>query len=232
MDVLHDHYKESFSHIREREKQRDRLFLVLVGLFALLIFEIQYPTNFEGSLGPVKASGATVDLGAFPLPGLLSVSWVLTFTIALRYCQTVVNIERQYGYLHGLEEKISRELGDEELYRREGRSYLEKYPLFQDWVWICYVFLLPAIVVLATLALVGLELAYLPHPIPHMVFDAVIAVAMIVSFYLYRLHPFKKTVKDFKDTLGERWAAWRRGGVSQQEHGGRRETDAEPDAEG
>lgn len=215
LDVLHDHYKESFSHIREREKQRDRLFLVLIGLFALLVFEVQYPTNFEGALGPVKASGAEVDLGALPLPGLLSVSWVLTFAITLRYCQAAVNTERQYGYLHGLEEKISRELGDEELYRCEGKSYLEKYPLFQDWAWICYVFLFPAIVVLATLALVGSELASLPYPLPYKVFDVVIASAVIVSFYLYRLHPIKKTVEDLKDTLKERWVAWRRGGASQ-----------------
>ena len=36
LDVLHDHHKDSFSHVREREKQRDRLFLVLIGLLALL----------------------------------------------------------------------------------------------------------------------------------------------------------------------------------------------------
>ncbi len=37
LDILHDHYKGSFSHTHEREKQRDRLFLVLTILFALLI---------------------------------------------------------------------------------------------------------------------------------------------------------------------------------------------------
>lgn len=210
LDILHDHYKESFSYIREREKQRDRLFLILIGLFALLVFEVQYPANFEGALGPVKASSAEVDLGALPLPGLLSVSWVLTFAIALRYCQAAVNVERQYGYLHGLEEKISQELGDEELYRREGRSYLEKYPLFQEWAWICYVFLFPAIVMLAAFTLVYLELTRLPYPLFHKVFDVVVALAVVTSLYLYRLHPLKKTFKDLKDTLGERWAAWRR----------------------
>ncbi len=43
LDVLHNHYTESFAYIREWEKQRDRLFLVLIGLFALLFFEVQYP---------------------------------------------------------------------------------------------------------------------------------------------------------------------------------------------
>ncbi len=133
LDVLHDHYKESFSYVRERERQRDRLFLVLIGLFALLFFEAHYPRGFGGALGPVHVSGAEVDLGALPLPALLSASWVLTLAIALRYCQVSINVERQYSYLHRLEEKVSQELGDEEAYRREGRAYAKDYPLFSDW---------------------------------------------------------------------------------------------------
>ena len=124
LDVLHDHYKESFSHIREREKQRDRLFLVLIGLFALLSLQILYPTDFGGALGPLKVSGAEVDIGALPLPALLSASWVFTFAIALRYCQVSINVERQYPYLHALEDKISAAIGDPDLYRREGGEYL------------------------------------------------------------------------------------------------------------
>lgn len=205
IDVLHDHYKESFSYIRERERQRDRLFLVLIGLFALLVLEIQYPTNFGGALGNFRVSGAEVDLGALPLPGFLSISWVLTFAIALRYCQAAINAKRQYAYLHRLEEKISRELGDEELYRREGKSYLGDYPLFQDWVWICYVFLFPVIAMLATVALVGLEVARLPYPLPNKVFDAAIATAVVVSFYLYQWHPPKQTYNELKNALKNRW---------------------------
>jgi hypothetical protein len=167
LDVLHDHYKESFALIRQREAQRDRLFLVLIGLFALLVLEVQYPANFGGALGPLSVSGAEVDLGALPLPGLLSVSWVLTLAIALRYCQAVMLVERQYDYLHRLEEKLSRELGDEDLYRREGSSYLDDYPLFQDWAWICYVFLFPVAAALAVLALVATELVILPYPWPN-----------------------------------------------------------------
>ncbi len=35
LEVLHDHYKETFSQIREREKLRDQLLLALIGLFEL-----------------------------------------------------------------------------------------------------------------------------------------------------------------------------------------------------
>ncbi len=187
LDVLHDHYKESFSHIREREKQRDRLFLVLIGLFALLSLQILYPADFGGALGPLKVSGAEVDIGALPLAALLSASWVLTFAIALRYCQVSINVERQYSYLHTLEEKISEALGDPDLYRREGSAYLQDYPLFSDWAWICYAFVFPVIAALATLALVVAEWRGLPGPLPYKLFDSVLALAILVSFFLYRI---------------------------------------------
>ena len=189
LDVLHDHHKDSFSHIREREKQRDRLFLVLIGLFALLSLQILYPADFGGALGPLKVSGAEVDLGALPLPALLSASWVFTFAIALRYCQVSINVERQYPYLHTLEEKISVAIGDGDLYRREGRAYLQNYPLFSDWAWFCYVFLFPAIVALATLALSIGEWAMLPHHRLYKLLDSVVAAAILISFLLYRILP-------------------------------------------
>lgn len=188
LDMLHDHYKESFSYIRERERQRDRLFLILIGLFALLFFETQYPRGFGGALGPVAVSGAEVDLGALPLPALLSASWALTLAIVLRYCQVAINVERQYSYLHALEEKISRELGDEEVYRREGKAYAQDYPLFSDWAWVSYVFLFPVAALLATAVLQVYEWSGLAYPIAYKLFDSVMALGIAVSFYLYRLH--------------------------------------------
>lgn len=193
LDVMHDHYKESFSYIRERERQRDRLFLVLIGLFALLFFETQYPRGFGGALGPVEVSAAKVDLGALPLPALLSASWVLTMTIALRYCQASINVERQYSYLHALEEKISQELGDEEIYRREGKAYGKDYPLFSDWAWVSYVFLFPLAALLATVVLQSFEWHGLMYPTPYKFFDSVMAIGIAVSFYLYRVQPLVTT---------------------------------------
>lgn len=205
LEVLHDHYKESFSYIRERERLRDRLFLALIGLFALLVLEIQYPASFGGALGSASILGTEIDLAALPLPGLLSASWVLTLAIALRYCQATVSVERQYDYLHGLEEKISRELGDEALYRREGKSYLDDYPLFQDWAYICYCFLFPIVAVVAVLALFWTEATRLPYPLPNKMFDGVIALAVVISLYLYRWHPPKETFGKLRDTVLEHW---------------------------
>jgi hypothetical protein len=112
LDILHDHYKESFALIREREKLRERYLLFLLGLYGLLIVEIGYPAQFDGSVGSVSVAATTIDLTPLPLAALLSATWVFTMAVALRYCQLAITVERSYTYLHHLEDVISPLLGE------------------------------------------------------------------------------------------------------------------------
>ncbi len=189
LEVLHDHYKETFALIREREKQRDRLTLVLIGLFALLAVEVQYPANFRGALGKLGVGGLEVELADLPLPALLNASWVLTLVVALRYCQSFITIERQYSYLHALEDKISPELGGEDVYRREGKMYLQDYPLFLDVVWISYIVLLPLTAAGTTISLLVREWTGLDYPLLHKVFDSFVGTSVVGAFILARTFP-------------------------------------------
>jgi hypothetical protein len=189
LEVLHDHYKESFSYIRERERERDRLFLVLIALFALLALEIQYPINFRGAVGTLTFLGIELNVDALPLPAFLTATWVIGLVITLRYCQASTNVERQYDYLHMLEDKISAELKDEELYRREGRAYESNYPLFSWWSYRFYVVVLPVIAIIATVVLIYQEWARLDYPILSRIFDLISASGIAVSFVLYRIVP-------------------------------------------
>jgi hypothetical protein len=189
LDVLHDHYKESFSYIRERERERDRLFLILIALFALLALEIQYPINFKGALGTLTFLGIELNVDALPLPAFLTATWVTVLVITLRYCQASTNVERQYEYLHTLEDKISAQLGDDELYRREGRAYESGYTPFSWWAWRFYVVVLPAIAIVATCVLIYQEWIRLEYPLLYKLFDLVSAIGIFVSFALYRIIP-------------------------------------------
>ena len=133
--ILHDHYKESFAHIREREKQRDRLFLILIALFGLLAFEVLYPTAVVLSTVELPVANVKLDVSYLPLSAILSTTWVFVLAILLRYGTVAITVERQYAYLHKLEEKISNIFGDVEIYCREGRDYKKNYPIFSWWVW-------------------------------------------------------------------------------------------------
>jgi|SRR5215211_5672213 len=189
LEVLHDHYKESFSYIRERERERDRLFLILIALFALLALEIQYPINFRGAVGTLTFLGIELNVDALPLPAFLTATWVTVLVLTLRYCQASTNVERQYKYLHTLEDKISAELKDDELYRREGRAYKTEYPLFSWWAWRFYVVVLPTIAIIATAVLIYQEWTRLDYPLLGKIIDLVSASGVLVSFALYRIVP-------------------------------------------
>jgi hypothetical protein len=189
LEVLHDHYKESFSYIRERERERDRLFLVLIALFAVLALEIQYPINFKGAVGTLTFLGIELNVDALPLPAFLTATWVTVLVITLRYCQASINVERQYKYLHKLEDKISAELKDDELYRREGRAYKSEYSPFRWWVRRFYVIVIPVIGIIATGVLIYNEWAKLDYSLLSKLIDLVSASGVAVSFALYRIVP-------------------------------------------
>ncbi len=223
LEILHDHYKETFARLREVEGSRDRLFLWVIGLFALLSLEIGYPAATGRSLGKVSVAGGQLDLQALPLPALLDATWVLTLAVALRYCQTTVLVSRQYPYLHMLEENISPLVRGVRLYqkddkshfpalhaniyRREGKVYLSEYPLLLDVAWFAYVILFPLIVIVATVGLAFWECTKLPYPLFHRIFDSLIAAALVAFFSLYRIHPW----------AASQWRKWR----TRQRLGGR-----------
>ena len=167
----------------------------LIGLFALLSLEIGYPAAVGESLGKLRVAGNELDLQALPLPALLNFTWVLTLVIGLRYCQTSVLVNRQYPYLHSLEETISPQLGGGDLYQREGKVYLKDYPQILDVAWFAYGILFPLIVMVAALALIYWECTRVAYPPLHTLFDVGIAFALIFFFFVYRVQP----------TLASRW---------------------------
>ena len=98
-------------------------------------------------------------------------------------------MNRLYPYLHTLEEAISPQLGGGDLYQREGKVYLREYPLLLDVAWIAYTIFFPIIVMFATISLVVWEFRGLLYPLFHIFFDALVASALILFFFLYRVQP-------------------------------------------
>ena len=190
-EILHDHYKETFQYIRERETLRARLFLVLIGFYALLAVQIQYPRKFDGTVETINLLGIEVDVNSLPLAALLTATWVFVLAVVFRYCQTTINVERQYDYLHKLEERLSPEFGGE-LYRREGREYDDRYPAFSSWAWRFYTIVLPTIAILATGVLIFEEVAGLNYSVLNKILDVGVAGYIVLSFFLYRMLPLLK----------------------------------------
>ena len=192
LELLHDHHKDSFSWIRERERQRDRLFLIAIGLFGGLASAVLFSANLSAVLRTLRIAGSQADLSVLPASAVLSAIWIFTLAITLRYCSVAITVERQYSYLHLLEARISEELGDERIYQREGRAYNDEYPAFTTWAWISYVFIFPVLASITAVALAVIEWTRLPSSWPYKTLDSAVAFALVITLFLYRLWPVIK----------------------------------------
>ena len=192
LDILHDHYKDTFALIASRERIRDRLFFWAIVVFAILALQIQYPANVHGALGSVSVGGNNINLNMVPLGVLVDATWVFLAATVLKYCQTTKAVERAYPYLHLLEDQISMALGDDRVYRREGRAYLSDYPRLLEWAWRFYTVLFSLAMILAVIYLYSVEVAELHRHVLALLFDGLFAASIVVIVGVYRFFPGAK----------------------------------------
>lgn len=146
LEVLHAHYVDSFGQIRNTIKLRDRIFAFIVIIITFLLLRILSPEETDEIARSIAAQKFGIaDVVAFKI--LSSVLWFVTLALLVRYFQAVIWLERQYNYIHTLEEKLA-SIYDGIAFTREGKSYLEPYPLFSKWSSMVYTRIFPAMLFL------------------------------------------------------------------------------------
>ncbi|MGI8549628.1 MAG: hypothetical protein ACR2PL_02360 [Dehalococcoidia bacterium] len=136
-------------------------------------------------IGKQIGSDATID-STF----LSSVVWVLLLATTFRYFQWVVLINRQYKYVHQLEDVLSYHYNGL-VFTREGRWYLDRYPGFANWADVIYRALFPTVIILVATAKILTDIV----PVwpgwgaccvnPYLVFNAGIYLVLLLSVALY-----------------------------------------------
>lgn len=140
---LREHYKDTFEVHLSTIGQRDRLMYVLLSVLALFSLQLTSFTDAGKIFSQVIKESSHVDVSNSP--GLIVLSlWFALFAVSTRYYQVCIQIERQYGYLHALEDSLSRHYVSSNAYTREGATYLNEYPLLSNWLHALYTLLLPA----------------------------------------------------------------------------------------
>ncbi len=142
---LCSHYKDTFDIHLASIKQRDRLFyglLIVLALFTLQLSSTEVVANMVGEYVN-KTTGVKLGNNIDFVSTLL---WLLLLGFSTRYFQVVLGIERQYGYLHALEEQLNGFYPNSKAFTREGKSYLSRYPLFSNWVWFLYTIFFPILI--------------------------------------------------------------------------------------
>ncbi len=159
LSIIYDHYKETCTIISEAVKRRDRLMVFVIIALSFFAFQTIFPTTSDTVVNDFLSFKFGLTL-KFDLSIIGNVVWFLLLIFTLRYFQVAVFVERQYSYLHATEEKLNKEFG-QELITREGKSYLHKYPLFSDWMWMLYTIIFPLILLVVSVVKIVSELKYL-----------------------------------------------------------------------
>jgi hypothetical protein len=202
---LCSHYKDTFEIHLASIKQRDMLFyalLVILALFSLQVVSTDM-VNSAISSWTTKQLDINIDKNSNLFGTLL---WFLLFGFTSKYYQTVLYIERQYGYIHHLEEVISSKYAGTRAFTREGKNYLEEYPIFLDWIWILYTIAFHLIVLLCiTVRIYGELENYDKFGLPlvlALVFYCLVGISTIL--YINKLHgsSLSKLLINFSGVIG------------------------------
>src|SRR5438552_1055866 len=104
--ILHDHYRDTCTVMQSQRAARDRYFYFVLAVLGIALFDVATPQGFATTVGDVLKS--KMQLSVAPDLGYIrSLLWFLLLGFTIRYCQTALAVERQYGYVHKLESLLS-----------------------------------------------------------------------------------------------------------------------------
>jgi hypothetical protein len=182
-EILHAHYQNSFENIQSHIKRREKLLLFLVIISVIMLFQIACPADAPDQLACIILKKLNLNK-PISIAFVDTIIWFIMLSLIIRYCQAVTYVERQYKYIHGLEEKINSALGGEYI-NREGKAYLNKYPIFSAWVHYVYTLVLPLLVIVLLVLRMKSEYDAAPFVGLKVCLDFVIFVLCMVSIILF-----------------------------------------------
>ena len=91
LEVLNDHYKDTFSHIRSYLKQRDRFFAYLLLVLVIMFLQVVSPGESDAVISKLIAekAGKSVVINTAFIRGML---WFVLLSLVIRYYQITVDI--------------------------------------------------------------------------------------------------------------------------------------------
>ncbi len=148
-ELIYAHYKDTCEIQTKNISQRNRLLLAFfISVIVLLLFIFQEKSSMSVLLGLFR-SRYNIDLN-FSIELIRSLLWLMLFYFTMQYYSKSINIERNYLYIHELEENINQLCG-QTLLKRESQAYLNRYPILLDFVDVFYKKVVPTIYILVIL---------------------------------------------------------------------------------
>ncbi len=195
LQILAEHYKETFDFLQKNLKQINRLFLYVLCILILMLFQLYTPLEASNLISQFISSKLNMS-ARMNMLFVQSIIWFGLLATTLKYFQSVVFIERQYNYIHQLEEQLSKEY-EKKAFTREGESYLKDYPAFLNWASCLYTIFFPAILLIISSSKIVSECKLLGFKQILVWFNVVffLCIAISVILYLIALHVKKRDAK-------------------------------------
>ncbi len=189
LDITYDHYKDSFQNTLLYLKQRERLFLALLVIIFVQFLEISVAQKSTEALNAFLENQLHYNF-AFNEHFLNILVWFLLFAVSLKYFQSNILINKNYNYLHLLEDRLSKIAGEEDFIAKEGKHYNKSYRLFSEWTHIVYTWIFPLILIGVILIQIIKDFDCTTNGVLSGIFFVAIFVNTI--FYLIALHQKNK----------------------------------------
>lgn len=189
IEIIYDHYKETFSLSKEAQARRNKNFVILCVLEALSFLILIKPEKaFEIIADGINSElDLTLSLGNSIIQTLI---WILIAYVSIRYVQDMMYIERQYGYMDKLEKKICASIDYHNLFSREGDHYKESYPMVLNFIDLFYKMLMPILFIIINSVHIHREYMLEKMITWALACDTILYVAIfiIMWFYFFEIH--------------------------------------------
>ena len=186
LEILYDHYKETYELSKEKQIKRNKNFIILCLLEALSFLLLIRPEKaFEIILNGLNSEiGMTLQLSNTIIQTLI---WILITYTMIQYVQDMLYVEHQYVYLNKLEKEISKLVS---IFEREGDHYTTDYPMVLNFIDLFYKTFMPIFFAVINIIKICKEWALTDISIIARIADTVLCVSIIIIdwFYFFEIH--------------------------------------------
>lgn len=195
-ELLYDHYKETYSIIKDNLIQRNRFFIMLFVIMTLQFLFAISPKSIITIITTIILKTYSIDISG-QMVIIQCLLWLVLLYLTMRYYQSTVYIERQYNFIHSLEADIATLTNVK--FDRESGDYLNNYPKMNDMIDILYKWFFPIIYCLIICCKIISEFQSTPFSFP-LFLDIIIFICcfILTILYLVFLHS-KKDISNKKE---------------------------------
>lgn len=194
IEIIYDHYKDTFENLKIYLQRRNAYTIICLILIAAFSFQISNPAQtIDISNELIKKNIGNIIIDFSYINNVLT--FALLWTVIL-YFQINILIEKHYSYITEIEKNLSKQLEPFKI-TREGKNYLNQYPLLSSVVHRIYTIIFPfALISVATIKWTNeINQLSMPWEKGHFWFDTIFLLCIVLVSILYLIN---RHFNDFK----------------------------------